>query len=78
MLRDVREVFLHVAEAGAHDNHASRSLRADLADDAHLTSDIDERIMRRLVAIAGRIGRGTLEVRVIVRRAGGGVEDLDA
>ena len=43
----------------------------------NLPRHIDERIIRRLIAIAGRENRGPLNVRGVVGRTGGGVEHLD-
>ena len=50
----------------------------DFPHDADLAGDINQRVVRRLVAVAGRVGRGALNVWVIVGRACGGVENLHA
>ena len=41
-----------------------------LPDDVDLPRDAGERIFRRLVTVTGRIGRRTLDVRIVVRAAG--------
>ena len=77
-LSDVGEVILQVGVAGADEDHRWRRLAFDDAQGVQLAGDVDQRIMSRLISIAGRNGGGPLDVGRVIRRAGGGVDEADA
>ena len=72
-LRHMRQILLQIAVGGAdHQRSGPRpsapvEMRLHLADDLDLACHPDKRVFRRLVPIARGIGRGPLDMRVVVR-----------
>ena len=67
-LGDVRHVILQVRVAGADHRHFRHGLFA-LPGGMNLPRHANQRIFRRLIAVAGRKNRRTLNVRIVVRAA---------
>ena len=67
-LRDVRQIVLQVRVAGADQRQVGHR-RFALARGVDLPHDADQRILRRLVAVAGRKDRRPLDVRIVVGAA---------
>jgi hypothetical protein len=62
----------------AYQHQAAAGLTSKLPNRFDLTSHAHQRILRRLISVRGRVGRRALDMRIIVRRAGTEVDDLDA
>src|SRR6185312_6435721 len=75
-LRQVREEVLQVGVAAAHKAKISERL-LEIAHDLELTHHADERILRRVIAVGRRIERRPDDVRIVVRAAGGDVDEAD-
>ena len=76
VLGDMRKVFLQIAVRAADDRHSLGRSLLEFPHHIDLPGHVDQRIVRRLVAVRRRICRGALDVRIVVRRTGGKVEQL--
>src|SRR5439155_9186871 len=74
----VREIFLEVAVGGTDDDYARRRGGLELSHHFDLARDADERIFGWRIPIRGRVGRGTLNVRIVIRRTCRALDDSHA
>ena len=76
-LRHVRQKILQVAVGAPGNGEVGGCRLAELSDDLNLPLNINKRIVRRLVTVRRRIGGGTLDVRVVIRRTGAEADQFD-
>ena len=77
-LGDMRQVFLQVSVAGAHEEKTLWCRRFEFADGLDLAGNSDQGIFRGLITIRGRISRWPLDMGIVVGRSSGEIHDLDA
>ena len=78
VLRHVRQPFLQVAVGGTDEDHPRKVALQHARSPAICRAHAAQRILRRLVAVERRKQRRPLDVRVVVRAAGGDADPPDA